>query len=235
MKKLLGFILFWIGIGMAVMLFITNGFLAICIILLCLILGYNLFTSCWNCFRTSKKPTTVSSHWLSYSKYRVDYALSTFPERRQEVQTYIFFVPPFTLTLTDFKLDFHILLLLLWEWLTALPKCTLLSQTAHFAMKSTSFYKILCQNLIFCFTHNTTILSNLLIECKKKIQIFWFFFVIRILFSVFFVFLVLFGEFFHKFRNHIQQFCNTILILYIDKTGSSIFDHKYGTWLDLSG
>ena len=34
------------GIGMAVMLFITNGFLAICIILLCLILGYNLFTSC---------------------------------------------------------------------------------------------------------------------------------------------------------------------------------------------
>ena len=139
MKKLLGFILFWIGIGMAVMLFITNGFLAICIILLCLILGYNLFTSCWKFFRTSKKPTTVSSHWLSYSKYRVDYALSTFPERRQEVQTYIFFVPPFTLTLTDFKLDFHILLLLLWEWLTALPKCTLLSQTAHFAMKSTSF------------------------------------------------------------------------------------------------
>ncbi|MGN1206618.1 MAG: hypothetical protein ACI4SQ_06490 [Eubacterium sp.] len=46
MKKLLGFILFWIGIGMVIMLFITNGFLAICIILLCLILGYNLFTSC---------------------------------------------------------------------------------------------------------------------------------------------------------------------------------------------
>ena len=40
--------------------------------------------------RTSKKPTTVSGHWLSYFKYRVDYALSTFPERRQEVQTYIF-------------------------------------------------------------------------------------------------------------------------------------------------
>lgn len=43
MKKMLGFILFWIGIGMTVMLFITNGLLAILIILLCLILGYNLF------------------------------------------------------------------------------------------------------------------------------------------------------------------------------------------------
>lgn len=41
------------------------------------------------------------------------YARSTLPERRQEVQTYIFFVPPFTFTLTDLRLDFHILLLLL--------------------------------------------------------------------------------------------------------------------------
>lgn len=42
-----------------------------------------------------------------------DYARSTLPERRQEVQTYIFFVPPFTFTLTDLRFDFHILLLLL--------------------------------------------------------------------------------------------------------------------------
>lgn len=46
MKHMLGFILFWIAIGMTIMLFITNGVLAICIILLCLILGYNLFSSC---------------------------------------------------------------------------------------------------------------------------------------------------------------------------------------------
>lgn len=43
MKRMIGFILFWIAIGMTVMLFIANGFIAIGIILLCLILGYNLF------------------------------------------------------------------------------------------------------------------------------------------------------------------------------------------------
>ncbi len=45
-KKLLGFMLFFIAIGMIIMLFITNGFIAICLIALFLILGYNLFTSC---------------------------------------------------------------------------------------------------------------------------------------------------------------------------------------------
>jgi hypothetical protein len=43
MKRMCGFILFWIAIGMTIMLFITNGLLAIFIIILCLILGYNLF------------------------------------------------------------------------------------------------------------------------------------------------------------------------------------------------
>jgi len=45
MKRMIGFILFWIAIGMTIMLFITNGILAICIIILCLLLGYNLFCS----------------------------------------------------------------------------------------------------------------------------------------------------------------------------------------------
>ncbi|WP_343209548.1 hypothetical protein [Anaerolentibacter hominis] len=44
MKKMFGFILFWIAIGMTIMLFITNGLLAIAIIIMCLILGYNLFS-----------------------------------------------------------------------------------------------------------------------------------------------------------------------------------------------
>ncbi len=44
MKRMIGFILFWIAIGMTIMLFITNGILAVCIIILFLVLGYNLFT-----------------------------------------------------------------------------------------------------------------------------------------------------------------------------------------------
>lgn len=44
MKRMIGFMLFWIAIGMTIMLFVTNGILAILIILLFLILGYNLFT-----------------------------------------------------------------------------------------------------------------------------------------------------------------------------------------------
>ncbi len=43
MKKMIGFILFWIAIGMAIMFFMTNGFFAICAMLTFLIVGYNLF------------------------------------------------------------------------------------------------------------------------------------------------------------------------------------------------
>ena len=43
MKRKIGFILFWIAIGMTIMFFVTNGVIAVLIILLCLILGYNLF------------------------------------------------------------------------------------------------------------------------------------------------------------------------------------------------
>ena len=50
------------------------------------------------------------------------YALSTKPERKQEVHTYIFLAPPLTLTLTDLTFAFQIALDLLWEWLTLLPK-----------------------------------------------------------------------------------------------------------------
>lgn len=45
MKRLFGFILFWIGIGMCVMLFLKNGILALSIMITCLVLGYNLFCS----------------------------------------------------------------------------------------------------------------------------------------------------------------------------------------------
>ncbi len=43
MKRIIGFILFWIAIGMTIMLFITNGILAIITIILLLFIGYKLF------------------------------------------------------------------------------------------------------------------------------------------------------------------------------------------------
>lgn len=43
MQRMIGFILFWIAIGMTIMLFLDNGILALLIIILCLVLGYNLF------------------------------------------------------------------------------------------------------------------------------------------------------------------------------------------------
>ena len=63
----------------------------------------------------------------------INYARSTKPERRHEVHTYIFLDPPSVLTLTDLTLDFHILLDLIWEWLTALPKWAAFSHIEHFA------------------------------------------------------------------------------------------------------
>ena len=52
----------------------------------------------------------------------LDYALSTAPERRHLVQTCMVLEAPFTLHFTFLILDFQILLDLLWEWLTLLPK-----------------------------------------------------------------------------------------------------------------
>ena len=54
-------------------------------------------------------PCSFISMFLFYDPY----ALSTLSDRKHEVHTYIFFVPPFTLTRTDLMLDFHILLDLL--------------------------------------------------------------------------------------------------------------------------
>lgn len=40
MRHMIGFILFWIAIGMTIMFFISNAVIAVLIILLCLVLGY---------------------------------------------------------------------------------------------------------------------------------------------------------------------------------------------------
>lgn len=45
MKCVIGFILFWIAVGMLLMLFIRNTLIEIFLIGLFLVLGYNLFLS----------------------------------------------------------------------------------------------------------------------------------------------------------------------------------------------
>lgn len=54
MKQIIGFALFFTGVGMIVKMFIDNVFLSVCIILGLLVLGYNLFMSC-NCKKKNKK------------------------------------------------------------------------------------------------------------------------------------------------------------------------------------
>ncbi len=43
MKRVFGFMFFMIAVGMILMLFISNYFLAVLLIILLLIIGYNLF------------------------------------------------------------------------------------------------------------------------------------------------------------------------------------------------
>ena len=45
MKKMCGFVLFWIAAGMTIMIFVNSCVLGICLITFCLILAYNLFCS----------------------------------------------------------------------------------------------------------------------------------------------------------------------------------------------
>ena len=46
MSRLLGFLLFWVGIGILLGILIPNGFLAVILAILLLLIGYNLFCSC---------------------------------------------------------------------------------------------------------------------------------------------------------------------------------------------
>lgn len=43
MKRVIGFALFWIAVGMLLVLILPNIFVEITVIILCLLLGYNLF------------------------------------------------------------------------------------------------------------------------------------------------------------------------------------------------
>ena len=72
-------------------IFITAVFL----VLICVILLLN---------RNKKKP----GRSILVSCVCRTYALSTLPDFKQDVHTYILFAPPSVLTRTDFTLDFHI-------------------------------------------------------------------------------------------------------------------------------
>ena len=43
MKRIIGFIMFWIAVGMIIMMFIDSFVLSICLIVFRLILGYHFF------------------------------------------------------------------------------------------------------------------------------------------------------------------------------------------------
>ena len=92
---------------------------------------------CKFCFSPQKKlPAAYETPLPQQLFFQKTYALSTFPDFKQEVQTYNFFVAPFTLHLTDLMFGLNILLDLLCEWLTLLPKRTLFPQTEHLAIRT---------------------------------------------------------------------------------------------------
>ena len=105
MGRLLGLMLFCIGIGMVIGMLIAESAIIVIAAGLCLLCGYHLFCR-------YKIPHAPARGIFKFEYY----ALSTFPDLRQEVHTYIFLAPPVAvLTFTDLTLDFHILLDLLWE------------------------------------------------------------------------------------------------------------------------
>lgn len=46
MKRICGFILFWLGIGIAIGLYLEASFISVCVLILMILTGYNLFSSC---------------------------------------------------------------------------------------------------------------------------------------------------------------------------------------------
>lgn len=46
MKRMIGFILFWVAVGMTIMLFISSGLFAIILIISFFVLSYHLFSEC---------------------------------------------------------------------------------------------------------------------------------------------------------------------------------------------
>ena len=130
MKKVIGFAMFCVALGMVLMMILSNIFVGVLIVLVLLLLGYNFFC-CW----IKKEDVSICfTSSLFFSNFK-SYARSTLPDFKQEVHTYVFLAPPFSvLIFTDFTFDFHIFGDFLFEWLTLFPKWAPLPQIAHLAM-----------------------------------------------------------------------------------------------------
>ena len=88
------------------------------------------------------------------------YARSTLLERIHLVHTYMVFGVPLSMTWIFLILGFQVLLDLLWEWETLIPKVTPFPQTSHFAIYQTppteffirykTAYNIISDFFLFC-------------------------------------------------------------------------------------
>ena len=76
----------------------------------------------------------ILSFKIKFGNHKTHTALVTLFERKQLVQTLIFFGVPLTNALTGLILAFQVLCALLWEWLTLIPKATPFPQISHFAI-----------------------------------------------------------------------------------------------------
>ena len=116
MGRLLGLMIFCIGIGIVIGMLIQENVVIIVTAGLLPFLWWFIICSAINnenrcfiaLFIVKRKEARENSRALLGRSYIIrNYALSTFPDLRQEVHTYIFCAPPLAvLTLTDFTLDF---------------------------------------------------------------------------------------------------------------------------------
>ena len=140
MRRMIGFICFWIAVGMTIMLFLRHAFFSLLLIILLYFLSYWLFCKCWNLKRATliaslkkkKKAPLLRRLYTTYSAVALRIVL------RHEAHRYIFLLLPPTFKRTLLMLDFHILFVLRDTWLlvllTAFPNRAALSHIAHLAM-----------------------------------------------------------------------------------------------------
>ena len=112
MRRIIGYTLFWVGIGMVIGFLVPSDAISVLLIFFALDLRLSLLLrqiAIRGKSRGQKKALSCGKAAVPCKATPFFYALSTFPDLKQEVHTYIFLAPPSTLTFTDLMLDFHIL------------------------------------------------------------------------------------------------------------------------------
>ena len=74
MRRMIGFILFWIAVGMTIMLFLRHAFFSLLLIILFYFLSYYLFCKCWTLIlfyanKTKKAPQSRRLYHYLFSSY----------------------------------------------------------------------------------------------------------------------------------------------------------------------